>query len=139
MRGSPGPERVNPAPAMLAAFTVTAALPVDERVSVCDAAAFTDTLPNERLDALMANAGVTAFSCSAKLCDAPPDVAVRLAVCAVLTAEIAAVNAAAPAPAAIGTEAGTLTALLLLARVTVVGLGVAATSVTVQESEPAPV
>jgi len=64
---------------------------------------------------------------------------VRLAVCVVLTAEIAAVKVAPLAPAATGTEAGKVTALLLLASVTVVALGVGAVSATVQESLPAPV
>jgi hypothetical protein len=66
--------------------------------------------------------------------------AVRVAVCAVLTAEAVAVKLALVAPEATTTEAGTFTAVLLLARVTANPLlPAAAVSVTVQASVPAPV
>jgi len=57
----------------------------------------------------------------------------------VVTAVAVAVNAALDAPAATVTEAGTVTALLLLARLTAVELGAAPVSVTVQGSVAAPV
>jgi hypothetical protein len=55
------------------------------------------------------------------------------------TADAVAVKPALDAPAAIVTEAGTVTALLLLASVTVVALLAAPVSVTAQISVPAPV
>jgi hypothetical protein len=57
----------------------------------------------------------------------------------VLTALAVAVKLALLAPAAIVTEAGTVTALVLLARLTAVALVAAAVSVTVHASVPAPV
>jgi hypothetical protein len=57
----------------------------------------------------------------------------------VLTAETVAVNAALDAPAATVTEAGTSTAVLLLARFTTVALLAAEVSATAQASLPAPV
>jgi hypothetical protein len=57
----------------------------------------------------------------------------------VLTADAVAVKPALVAPAAIVTDAGTATALLLLARFTVVAAVAAAVSVTVQAVVPAPV
>ncbi len=57
----------------------------------------------------------------------------------VVTAAAVAVNVALDAPAGTVTEAGTVTALLLLARLTVVGFAPAADSVTVQVSVAAPV
>jgi hypothetical protein len=63
-----------------------------------------------------------------------------VAVVAVLTADAVAVNVADVAPAATVTEAGTVTAVLLLANVTgSPAVPAAAVSVTVQESVPAPV
>ena len=56
-----------------------------------------------------------------------------------LTAEAVAVNPALEAPAATVTEAGAVTALLLLARLTTIALVAANVSVTVQASVPAPV
>jgi hypothetical protein len=69
-----------------------------------------------------------------------PALAVKVTVCAVLTEETVAVKLALLAPAATVTEAGTVTAVLLLARLTVnPPLAAAAFSVTVQLSVPAPV
>jgi len=72
--------------------------------------------------------------------DAPPEVAVRVAVIAVLTAVTAAEKLALVAPAGTVTEVGTVTALLLLESVTACPpVGAAELSVTVQLSVPAPV
>jgi hypothetical protein len=57
----------------------------------------------------------------------------------VVTAVAVAVNTALEAPDATVTEAGTVTALLLLATLTDVALGAATVSVNVQASVPAPV
>jgi hypothetical protein len=69
-----------------------------------------------------------------------PALAVRVTVCAVLTEDTVAVNPAVFAPAATLTEAGTVTAVLLLARLTANPPEAAAVfNVTVQLSVPAPV
>ncbi len=84
--------------------------------------------------------GAGAASCRAKLFVTPLALAVNVAVCAVLTDETVPVNVALLAPAAMVTVAGTVTAELLLARLTVKPpLGAAALNATVQESVPAPV
>jgi hypothetical protein len=69
----------------------------------------------------------------------PPAVAVSVTVCAVVTADADAVNGALVAPAATVTDAGTVTALLLLDKFTVSALTAAAASVTVHASVSAPV
>jgi len=69
-----------------------------------------------------------------------PCVAVRVTVCAALTAETGATNGALVAPDGTVTEAGTMMALLLLAKVIArPEVGAAAVSFTVQFSVPAPV
>jgi hypothetical protein len=65
--------------------------------------------------------------------------AFNVAVCVEVTAEAVAVKLALDAPDATVTDAGTFTTLLLLVRLTVIVLLVAAVSVTVQASVPAPV
>jgi hypothetical protein len=124
----------------VAALTVTAAVPVEDRVSVSVAAVFTFTLPKDRLDELTLSVGTAALNVSAKVFDTLPALAVRVAVCAVLTEETVAVKVAVVEPAATVTEAGTVTALLLLARLTAKPpVGAAAFRVTVQLSVPDPV
>ena len=51
-----------PVPETVAALTVTAAVPLDVRVTVCVVAEFTITLPNAMLVALMLSVGTAAFS-----------------------------------------------------------------------------
>jgi hypothetical protein len=50
--GNGPPDIAKPVPVTVAALTVTAAVPVEESISVCVGAAFTLTLPNDRLDEL---------------------------------------------------------------------------------------
>jgi hypothetical protein len=50
--GNVAPETVNPAPATVAALTVTAAVPVEDSVTVCVVAVFAVTLPKPMLPAL---------------------------------------------------------------------------------------
>jgi hypothetical protein len=69
----------------------------------------------------------------------PLALAVSIAVCAVLTAVAVAVNPALDAPVATVTDAGTVTALLLLVRLTGVALAAAPVSVTVHASVAVPV
>jgi len=119
---------------------VTDAVPVELRVSDWDVALLRFTLPKARLLALTLSVGVPAPNCRAKVLDAPPEVAVKVAVVAVLTAVTVAEKLAVVVPADTVTEAGTVTALLLLASVTACPLvGAAELSVTVQLSVPAPV
>jgi hypothetical protein len=79
-------------------------------------------------------------SCSAKVFVTPPELALRVTDCAVVTADAVAVKAALVALAGTVTEEGTVSAALLLARPTLnPPVGAAAVSVTVQASVPAPV
>lgn len=135
------PDMLKPDPVRDAALMVSGAVPED--VSVTDCAVemvFTVTLPKFRLAVLNCNPGTYATRLIVKLWMLLPSEAVRVAVCAVVTAEIMAVNEALVAPAGTVTEAGTLTALLLLPRLTdTPPFGTAAVSITVQVSDPAPV
>jgi hypothetical protein len=84
--------------------------------------------------------GTAAFSCSAKLLETLPALAVRVTACAVVTDDTVAVNPALVALAGTTTVAGTVTAALLLVRATLKPpLPAAAVSVTVQASLPDPV
>ena len=74
------PEIVKPVPATVAALTVTAAVPVEDRVSVCVVAVFTLTLPKARLDELTLRVGTPGLSCRAKVSATLPALAVRVAV-----------------------------------------------------------
>ena len=100
----------------------------------------TFTVPKLRLVALSVRVGVDAPRLIAVLFAIPPALAVSVAVCAVLTAEMVAEKLALVAPAATVIEAGTVTAVELLASVTACPLVPAAVlSVTVQASAAAPV
>ena len=89
---------------------------------------------------LMVSVDTAAFNCSEKVRETPPIEAVKVAVCAVLTAEMVAENCALVAPATTVTEPGTRTAVALLERATVTPpLGAAAFNVTVHVSLPEPV
>jgi hypothetical protein len=80
------------------------------------------------------------LSVRARVLDVLPKVAVRVAVCVDHAAATVAVNVALVAPAGTVREAGTLTAVSLLESCTTTPpAGAAALSVTVQESDPAPV
>jgi hypothetical protein len=101
---------------------------------------FSWTAPKLRLAELRVRAGVAAFSCPVALTDTPLAVAVRVTVCVVVTAEAVAVKAAVVDPLDAVTDAGTVTALLLLLRFIVRPPLVAAeVRVTVQASVAAPV
>jgi len=96
-------------------LTVAVTVPLEVTVTDFDTAVPTATLPNDRDVALKLNAGVAAFSCSDTARDVLPVVAVSVADCALVTEATFAVNAAAVAPAATDTVAGTVIELLLLA------------------------
>jgi hypothetical protein len=130
----------NPAPLTVSALIVTAAVPVDDRVSVCVAAEFTLTLPKATVEALTPSVGTPDPSCSAKVFALPPALAVRVTLCAVLTELTVAVNPALVCPAETLIEAGTVTAELLLDRFTFSPApGAEVLSVTAQVTVPEPV
>jgi hypothetical protein len=138
--GKVAPETVKPIPATLAAAIVTGEVPVEESVSVCVVGVFTFTLPKPMLPALTPRVALPLPNSSAKICDTPLALAVRVTVCEVLTEETVAMKLAAVAPAATVTVAGTVTAESLLVRLTIKPpLPAAALRVTVQLSVPAPV
>ena len=140
VRGKVAPETVKPVPVRVAALTVTAAVPVEDRVNVCVVAVFTLTLPKDRLDELTLSVGTPAPSDRTKVSATPPALPVSVTVCGVLTDETVAVKLAVVEPAATVTEAGTVTVELLLARLTVnPPVAAAAFRVTVQLSVPDPV
>ena len=118
---------------------VTGSLPVAERISGCVIDVFTGTLPKASVEVLMLSAGTAALSWRANDCDTPPRLAVNVAPCAELTAEILAENCALVAPAATANVEGTATAALLLVRLTARPLlSAAAFNVMEQTSVPAP-
>jgi hypothetical protein len=133
------PESANPVPVTAAALMVSAAVPEDVSVTVLLVVVFSATVPNATLLELTVSPGAVAFSASAKVFDTPPAVVVSVAVWFEVTAVAVAVKLALVDPAAIVNDTGTVTALLLLATVTVVAALAAPVSVTVQASVPAPV
>ena len=134
------PVTLRPDPANDAALTVTDEVPLDVRSNVCVADEFTDTLPNAMLVALIVSVGTEAPNWIANVFEVPPELAVKVAVWAVLTAVIFAINVAVIVAADTVTEAGTVTALLLLERFTTSPpRGADAFRVRVQLSDPAPV
>ena len=138
--GKLSPEALNPAPVTLAALMVSGTVPDEVRVSVSVAVLFTATDPKLRLPELNLSPGTAAPRLIAYVCVAPPAEAVKVAVCAVLTDEMVAVNPALAAPAGTVTEEGTVTALLSLDRLTASPPDPAAADrLTVQASVPAPV
>ncbi len=61
------PETVKPVPATVAALTVTAEVPVEDRVMVCEVAVLTLSLPKDRLEELKLSVGTDAPSCRPKV------------------------------------------------------------------------
>lgn len=119
---------------------MTAREPLEVTVTDFVTAVPTETLPNASDVAFRLSAGVAAFSCSAKLCDEVFALTATVAVCEVVTEATFAVNAAVDAPETTVMLAGTDTALLLLATVTLwPPEGAAELSDTVHVVVPAPV
>ncbi len=136
--GKLAPVIVNPVPASVAEFSVSAAVPDEVSVTVCVPDVFTVTSPNARSVELTVSCGDPPVSCRAKVFVALPAVAVRVSVSVVLTAATVALKLALVALAATVTEAGIVTELLLLDRFTTCPpVPAAALSVTVQVSVPA--
>jgi hypothetical protein len=131
---------VNPVPATLAALTVTAEVPVEERVTVWLAVAFTFTLPKDKLDELTPSEMEAASSCTPADVETPVALADTVTACATFTAETVAVKLPLVEPAANVNEAGTTNDELLLLRLTASPpVGTAMFVFTVQLSLPAPV
>lgn len=145
MAGKAAPEAVKPLPEIVAALMVNGAAPDEVRISDCVVGVLIVTLPKARLPELTLSAGVPvlpaegAFNCNAKVCVLLPALAVNVAVCAALTLAAVAVNDALVAPVGTVTLDGTVTAVLLLARVTLTPLVAAALRVTEQLSASVPV
>lgn len=140
--GKVTPDIVNPVPVNAAALIVTDEVPVEVRVRDCVDGMHSPTSPNAKLVVLTLSVDVDAegFNCRPKVLEMLPALAVNVTACAVVTDETVAVNEALVALAATATVAGTLTAALLLARLTLSPLlGAAAFSVTVHASVPDPV
>ncbi len=134
------PENEKPVPVIVTELTVTGWPPVELKVTVCVVGVFRFTLPKLMLVELMVNSGDEEIACRVKVVETEPALAVKVMVCVLDTEETVAENVAVVAPAATVTEAGTVTAELLLARFTVnPPVAAAAFSVTVQLSVPDPV
>jgi hypothetical protein len=82
------------------------------------ATSFSGSVPNATLEALRLNVGVAPLSCRRYVSEIPLELAVSVTVWVPLIAETVAVNPAVSAPTGTVTDAGTVTALLLLLSVT---------------------
>ena len=98
-----------PLPDTAIELTVTGAVPLEVRVTVCVVELFTETAPKAMLLEFTFSVGVPAFNCRETLFEVLPAVAVRLADCELLTEATFAVNAAVVAAAGTVTVAGTVT------------------------------
>jgi len=138
--GKVAPEAEKPVPLTVAALTITEAVPVELSESDCVEAVLRGTLPKARVLALTVNVDVDAPSCRARVLEVPPEVAVRVAVVALVTATMSAEKLALVEPAGTVTEAGSVTERMLLVRVTACPpVGAAELSVTEQPSVKAPI
>jgi len=137
--GNVAPLAAKPVPVIDSELIVRAEFPVEESVSVCVAAEFTLTLPNEMPDELTVSLAAEATSCSANVAAPLPVFAVSVAASVEFTGDTLAVKFALLAPAATVTEAGTFTSELLLDRPIVnPPLAAGVFTVTVQLSVPDP-
>lgn len=134
------PEAPNKDPATEIPDIVTGVVPVELRITDCEAVCPVATLPKFTVAALTLRVETAAFNC--RLAFAPPVLveAVSVAVCTEVTEATVAVKAALVALPGTVMVAGTVTAALLLAKLTTSPpLGAAALSVTVQLSVLLPV
>ncbi len=119
---------------------ITGAVPAEFSVRGSVDGVFTITLPNARLAGLIVNcepAAAAAFSCRAKVLETLRALAVNVTACAGVTDDTVAVKPALVAFTGTSSVAGTVTAELLLARLTLrPPLPAAAVSVIVQLSLP---
>lgn len=119
---------------------VAATVPVEVIVTDFVTAVPTETLPNDNAVVFRLRAALAAFNWSEKLFDVPSALTETAALCEEVTEAIFAVNDVLDAPDAIVTPAGTVTAPLLLAVVTLMAVeGAAEVNDTVHVVVPAPV
>ena len=134
------PDILNPVPVSVPALMMSGAGPEDVRMTDLVAAVFSVTLLKTRLLVLRLNAEVLALRARGKVLETVPAVAVRVAVCAVVTEATATEKATPVELAGTLTVAGRVTAASLLERLTLSPpLPAAVLRVTVQASVPAPV
>jgi len=134
------PETEYPVPVIESELIVTATVPLEVTVNDFVNAVPIDTLPNASEVALKLRAGTAAFSCIAKFCEEALRLAATVADCEVVTEATFALNDAVDVPAATTTLAGTVTAVLLLATLTLAPPdGAAELSDRAQVVVPAPV
>jgi len=139
MIGKVIPGTLKPLPVTMTALTDNGALPTEARSSDCVAGVFKGTFPKATLDELTPSEITCTPNCKANVSATPPALAVRVAVCAVLTEEAAAMKLTVVDPDCTVTEFGTVTAESLLDRLTAKPQVAAAEfRVTVQLSVPAP-
>ena len=69
---------MKPAPVTASALTVTAAVPVEDKISDCVAGEFKVTSPNAIVVAFTPSVGPPAFNCKAKFSATPPALAVSV-------------------------------------------------------------
>jgi hypothetical protein len=112
------PEAEKPVPETVIELTVTGTFPVEVSVRDCVDFVFTFTSPKLRLEEPALSVAVAAPSCSEKVSLTLPALAVSVTAVAVLAEETVAVKLPLEDPGATVTEAGTVTAELLLARLT---------------------
>jgi hypothetical protein len=138
--GNATPVIEKPAPVTAPELMVTAAVPVEVKITDCAVAVFTVTLPKLMVDVLILSTGRAAFNCIVNVLETPLALPVSVADCVVDTEETVAEKPAVVAPAAMVTEDGTATEELLLDRLTAnPPFGAAALRITVQASVPDPV
>jgi hypothetical protein len=138
--GKLNPDILNPAPVSVPPLMMSGAGPVEVRMTDSVADVFSATLLKTRLLVLRLKVAMLALSAREKLLETVPAVAVRVAVCAVVT-EAASTEKATPVElAGTVTVAGRVTAASLLERLMLCPpLPAAVLRVTLQASVPAPV
>lgn len=140
VRGRVTPETEKPVPLTVTAVTISGRAPVEVTVIVWVAGVFRLTSPKAMLLDSRLIVDTAAFNFRANVLEIEPALDDSVTVWAVLTDVTTAEKPVLAAPAATVTEAGTVTAELLLERATVnPPLGAAAFNATVQLSVPDPV
>jgi len=139
------PETEKPVPEMESALIETGAVPLEVTVTDLVTAVPTETLPNAKDEELRLSAGVPTeeldpLSLMVVVLVVDPCVALSVTLCEAVTAATVATKVTLFVPAATVTDAGTVTAELLLARLTAKPvLGAEPLNDTVQLSVPAPI
>lgn len=135
--GRLAPETEKPVPVRVAEEMVIAAAPVEVKVTFWATGVLMGEVPNARLVALRLMAGAATSIWRSKDSGFPPALAVKITAWEPEAAETTAEKLALVAPAGIVMEAGSVTAALLLDRVTAIPpVGAAASSDTVHGSVP---